>query len=313
MANSASVSALGIQLLAVERLYYDATLNGGISIFLLLSSQFLGYGIAGLMRRSLVYPKNMMWPVNLPVMNMLETLHRPKSETKKQLKVFGIVFACIFCWEIIPEWIMPILTGVSIFCLADQNSAVFTNIFGGASGDEGLGLFSICLDWQYISGGSSPLYFPMDSLISQGIGICLCVVVFAGCYYGNVWNAKNFPFLSQSLFSDNSTAGNFTTWNQTAVVGSNNLIDKDALAIYGLPNFATSYGINILVTNMSTTAAITHILLYYRHDVVGAFDFLRPSRLKNLFEKLRNLSTPKTWKFMDFIRNSQKPDEFKEN
>jgi hypothetical protein len=27
------------------------------------------------------------------------------------LKVFLIVFACIFVWEIVPEWIMPLLTG----------------------------------------------------------------------------------------------------------------------------------------------------------------------------------------------------------
>jgi hypothetical protein len=77
----------------------------------MLSSQFLGYGIAGLMRKVLVYPKNMLWPSNLPVMSMLETLHRPKEETRGPLKVFLIVFACIFVWEIIPEWICPLLTG----------------------------------------------------------------------------------------------------------------------------------------------------------------------------------------------------------
>lgn len=64
---------------------------------------------------------------------------------------------------------MPILTGVSIFCLANQNNATFTNIFGGASGNEGLGLFSWCMDWQYIASQYSPLIFAMDSLISQGI------------------------------------------------------------------------------------------------------------------------------------------------
>lgn len=98
MANSASIAALGIELLAVDQLYYNAIPNGGLSIFLLFSSQFLGYGLGGLMRKSLVYPKNMLWPSNLPVNSMLETLHRPKAETRKPLKVFGIVFTCIFLW-----------------------------------------------------------------------------------------------------------------------------------------------------------------------------------------------------------------------
>jgi hypothetical protein len=103
IANSASISALGIEILAVEQLSYGAKLGGAISVFLMLSSQFLGYGIAGLMRMVLVYPKKMLWPSNLPVVSMLETLHRLKKETRKPLKVFLIVFACIFIWEIVPE------------------------------------------------------------------------------------------------------------------------------------------------------------------------------------------------------------------
>lgn len=83
MANAASISTLGIELLAVERLYYKAKLDGALSIFLLFSSQLLGYGIADLMRRTLVLPKRMLWPVNLPVSSMLETLHRPKQRRGK--------------------------------------------------------------------------------------------------------------------------------------------------------------------------------------------------------------------------------------
>jgi hypothetical protein len=103
----------------------------------------------------------------------------------------------------------------------------------------------------------------MDSLISQGIGICGCVVLFSAAYYGNLWNAQNFPFLSQSLFSGDSNATNPIVWNQTAVIGSNNRIDPVALAVQGLPYFATTYGINLLVTNMSVTACFVHLCLWY--------------------------------------------------
>jgi hypothetical protein len=33
---------------------------------------------------------------------------------------------------------------------------IFTNIFGGADSNEGLGLFSLCFDWQYIGSGLAP-------------------------------------------------------------------------------------------------------------------------------------------------------------
>lgn len=306
MASSASISSMGIEVIAVERLFYGAKLSGAMSVFLLFSSQFLGYGIAGIMRKVLVYPKNMLWPVTLPVNSMLETLHRPREETRKTLKVFLIVFTCIFCWEIVPEWIMPLLTGVNIFCLANQKSATFTNIFGGASGNEGLGLFSWSMDWQYISGGIlSPLYFPMDSLISQGIGIVGCISLFTACYYGNVWQAQNFPFLAQQIFANTSTAGNPVVWNQSLVIGSDYRVDKDALELIGLPWFSASYAASIIVINMSTTAAFTHLCLWYWSDVKAAFAMFHPSALRKTFDS-RNWS-------LDFWRDSAKPAEDQDN
>ena len=93
MANSASIGALGIEIIAVERLYYGKQLKGGIAVFLLLSAQFMGYGIAGLMRRTLVYPKAMLWPSNIPINSMLENLHLRLPEGRKPLRVFLFVFA----------------------------------------------------------------------------------------------------------------------------------------------------------------------------------------------------------------------------
>ena len=50
MASAAANSALGTEVLAVQRLYYNTTPNPAASIFLLFSSQLLGYGMGGLLR-----------------------------------------------------------------------------------------------------------------------------------------------------------------------------------------------------------------------------------------------------------------------
>ncbi|OKL57025.1 hypothetical protein UA08_07344 [Talaromyces atroroseus] len=220
----------------------------------------------------------------------------------------GCRFSCYSLhnsWEIVPEWIMPLLTGVSIFCLADQHSAVFTNIFGGSSGNEGLGLFSLCLDWQYISGGDSPLFYPLDSLISQGIGVCLCMIVFVGVYYGNVWDAQNFPFLSQVLFAEGSNSTNYIQWNQTAVIGANNVVDPEALAAEGLPYFAATYVVNILASNMAITAGIVHICLYFWNDIKDTVLALDPRRI---WPKLN----PRRWN-LDFFRKGSVPDPMEDH
>ncbi|KAJ3496103.1 hypothetical protein NLG97_g2909 [Lecanicillium saksenae] len=279
MANAASTSALGLQIITTERLYYNHQLNGALTFFMLMSSQCLGYGMAGLMRKIMVYPAAMLWPANLPINSMLERLHSRSPSNRKPLRIFLWVFMGIFFWEIIPQWICPVLTGVSIFCLANRKSTVFTNIFGGAEGNEGLGLLSICLDWQYISGGSSPLYFPVSSLISQGIGITGCIILFAGVYYADIWNAQKFPFLSQLIFSDTSTADNPVQWNQTAAIGPDGKIDMAAIGELGLPSFSASNVLNILLTNMCIAAAVTHLILWYPVELKAAFSFLSPRRI----------------------------------
>ena len=50
MASAAANSALATEVLSVQRLYYNITPNAAASIFLLFSSQLLGYGIGGVLR-----------------------------------------------------------------------------------------------------------------------------------------------------------------------------------------------------------------------------------------------------------------------
>jgi hypothetical protein len=69
----------------------------------------------------------------------------------------------IFIWELFPAWIFPLLTGFSIFCLANPISYDITRIFGGSNGNEGLGLFSLSFDWQYISSARNPFVIPLKA------------------------------------------------------------------------------------------------------------------------------------------------------
>lgn len=103
MASAASVSALSTEALAVQKLWYGGYPNEVAGVFITLSSQLIGYGVAGMMRNVLVNPTKMLYPINLPITTVMETLHKPKSETRQRFKVFWLVFAAIFCWEWFPE------------------------------------------------------------------------------------------------------------------------------------------------------------------------------------------------------------------
>ena len=56
MASAAATNAVSTEILAAQKLYYNMDPNAGAAIFLVISSQLLGFGIAGLLRSVLVQP-----------------------------------------------------------------------------------------------------------------------------------------------------------------------------------------------------------------------------------------------------------------
>ncbi|KAF7312525.1 OPT oligopeptide transporter [Mycena indigotica] len=291
MASAAANSALATEVLAVQRLFYNLTPNPGASIFLLFSSQLAGYGIGGLFRHVLLYPSKMLYPGVIPLISMLDALFKDAKEAAKKKRLFWIAFAVIFFWEILPEWMFPLLTGFSIFCLANPRSQDFTRIFGGSNGNEGLGLLSICFDWQYISAGYNPMAIPLKAQFSNFIGYVLCMVVFVAVYYNNIWNAKTFPFvnlfhsgveviteyfqLSQELFYANGSL-----YDQLLILDENLEVDPTLLAQQGLPFYASTWVVQLLVTNLGMAATFTHLLLWNRSDLRAAWSWATPSALK---------------------------------
>ncbi|KZV86717.1 OPT superfamily oligopeptide transporter [Exidia glandulosa HHB12029] len=279
MSSAAATSALGTETLAVQRLFYDITPNPGASIFLLFASQLVGYGIAGVMRPILLYPSKMLYPGVLPLISMFDAFYRDVSQAGKKLKVFYIVFFAIFFWEIMPEYIFPLLTGLSIFCLANQKNADFTRIFGGSNGNEGLGLLSLCFDWQYISGGVNPMAIPLKAQFSNFLGYILCIVVFCGVFYGNIWKSRGLPFLAQDLFYENGTV-----YDQTRIL-VDFVVDKDLLAKEGLPFYAGTWVVNLLSSNLGLAATFTHLLLWNYNDLKLAWSWATPSGIRAMWSR----------------------------
>ncbi|KAG6857387.1 hypothetical protein H0H87_004749 [Tephrocybe sp. NHM501043] len=209
---------------------------------------------------------------------MFDMLFKDAASAKKKIRVFWIVFIVIFIWEMFPEWIFPLLTGFSIFCLADQRSQHFTRIFGGSNGNEGLGLLSFCFDWQYIAGSYNPMAIPLKAQFSNLIGYILCMVVFVAVYYKNIWDSKSFPFLSQELFYANGTV-----YDQLRILNDQLEVDKELLEKEGLPFYAGTWVVQLLTTNLGMAATFTHLLLWNRHDLRNAWAWLRPSELKRMW------------------------------
>ncbi|BGP20351.1 hypothetical protein JCM10213_001595 [Rhodosporidiobolus nylandii] len=271
MATTAFSSAQAINVFAADELYYDLNPNYGQAIFTMIGSQFFGYGLAGLCRSVLVFPSIAIWPQVVPTVQLFDLLHRDTAVKvqKKRLKFFLIIAVAIFAWSFFPEFIAPTLTGVSIFCLARQNSTWVTRIFGGSYPNEGMGLFQFCFDWTYISGLGS-LYTPLETSMGIYAGMAICALVTCVCYAKNVWKAQNFPFLAQDLYYEDGTL-----YDQTAILDANYNLNETLLAEQGLPYMTTSYALYYLGVNMATGATLSHIAIWHGKDMLNAFRAFR--------------------------------------
>ncbi|KAH9042868.1 oligopeptide transporter [Lactarius hengduanensis] len=274
VASSASYGSTAVLNFAVQRLYYDTRVTASTAILATFSTAVFGYGIVGLLRPLTVYPSELVYWTNLPTVSIFQALHFDNDSNRKRVRLFWIAFAVMFVYEIIPSYIFPLLNGFSIFCLASQHAPtrvqdVFTNIFGGADGNEGLGLFSLSFDWQYIGSGSMSL--PLVQQANSWIGIFVCYIAIAVIYYSNTWNSKSFPMLSTSLFSSNGSI-----YHQRAVfTGSNFRLNQTALDEIGLPALTGSNAWAGLTSSLAIGGLIAHCVFFWGPSVVSSFKHAR--------------------------------------
>ncbi|OBZ73648.1 Oligopeptide transporter 1 [Grifola frondosa] len=249
VASTASNGSSAVSNFAVQRLYYDTQVEATTAVLATFSTACFGYGLVGLLRPLTVYPSEMVYWFNLPAVAIFQALHFDSAANHKHLKLFWSAFVSMFCFEIIPAYIFPLLNGISVMCLATQHASsktvnIITNLFGGTDGNEGLGFLSISFDWQYIR--SQFMNYP---LIQQGIygshfravcidkaignswiGYAICYIAIMGIYYSNAWNSLAFPMLSSSIFSSNGSI-----YNQSAIFGNTFNLNQTVLEEIGLP------------------------------------------------------------------------------
>lgn len=141
---------------AAQDLFYDLPLNATKVILCTLSIGLFGYGISGILRPIAVWHVDAVYWSTLPTVKTLQGMHWQEVKNSKPIRYFWYAFAGMFAYEWLPAYIFPFLNSVSIPCLAAMHAtgskaSVLTNLFGGSINNEGLGLFTLSFDWQYVS------------------------------------------------------------------------------------------------------------------------------------------------------------------
>lgn len=172
---------------------------------------------------------------------------------------------------------------MSIFCLVDRNNLIFTNLFGGSQGNEGMGFLSVCFDWNYIAGFGSPLWLPLQTMFNSFLGYLGGIIISMGLYYTNTWRAQDFPFMSQLLFDGSSNTTNYVTYNETAIINSDFIVNNTLVDEMGVPYLTATYVNYLITSNAGLTATFVHMLLWNYAEVSLGWNWITMDSIKSLF------------------------------
>ncbi|KAJ2780085.1 hypothetical protein GGI15_003660 [Coemansia interrupta] len=285
MANSAASTAMGIDIIVIQRLFFNLNLGWGGGFLLVISSQILGYSFAGLLRRFLVTPSSMIWPTNLVNSTLFNTLHGRMSpaaadgnngndndggEQKKPFwkrltrgRFFMLVFACSFVYYWLPGYIFPLLVSISWICWTNKKSVTVSQI---GSGLHGLGIGSFALDWNtVVSFLPTPLSIPVWAHLNMLAGFVTFIwILVPAFYWTNTYNAKQFPIYNTKLYDKWGNKYNTTR----VMVPGKNILDREAYDNYS-PVFQTVFFALCYGQGLATLGAIiSHTVLYHGRDIV---------------------------------------------
>ncbi|KAK4794730.1 hypothetical protein SAY86_012724 [Trapa natans] len=260
-ANSGANGVYALHIVTSIKAFYHRKIHLLAAFLLSQTTQMLGYGWAGLFRKYLVDSPYMWWPSNLVQVSLFRALHEKEKRPKggqTRMQFFLLVFISSFAYYIIPAYLFPTVSAISLVCLVWKNSVTAHQI---GSGIHGLGLGSFGLDWSTVAGFlGSPLASPAFAIINILAGFFLVVyVALPLLYWGNVYDAKKFPLISSHTFDN---GGN--TYNISRIINQKTF-DLDPVSYDGYSKlylsvfFAFTYGLSFA----TLAATISHVALFH--------------------------------------------------
>ncbi|GAA6024567.1 hypothetical protein JCM11491_002702 [Sporobolomyces phaffii] len=298
MANVSTAPATGITFSLASDKYYGIRQGPGFDILLVLTSQMIGFGTAGLCRRFLVWPAGMIWPQNLVFATLLNTLHAEDDDEgggPSRFKFFVWVFCGAFAWYWLPGFLFTALSAFSWVCWIAPDNVVVNQLFGVSSG---LGMGLLTFDWSQIAYIGSPLVVPWWAEVNVFCGFALAFWVIAPImYYSNVWDSAYLPMSTSQVFDRFGSP-----YNTSVVVDPTSLsLNETAYQAYSplyLPiTYATVYGLAFMLS----TAVIVHTVLYHGRSVWQQLRRARTEEHDVHMKLMRSYPEVPDWWYLAFL------------
>ncbi|KAK6527554.1 hypothetical protein TWF694_004537 [Orbilia ellipsospora] len=260
--------ATDIFLAQITRYKFD--FGWGFAILLTLSTQCLGFGLAGMCRRFLVWPAAMIWPGTLVESTLFNTLHdQPKDVEANGWKISRqrfLMYALIgsFCWYWVPGWLFQALSIFAIPTFIAPKNVIINQLFGGKNG---LSLLPITFDWTQIAGYlGSPLIPPWHTIANTVFGTFIFgIVVTTAVHYGATgsWYTSYLPITGFETFDNTGKH-----YNISRILDDRHRLDVSKYEAYSPLFMSTTFALGYGLSFAAIVAAIAHVVLYHGKETI---------------------------------------------
>ncbi|GKT89097.1 OPT oligopeptide transporter [Colletotrichum tofieldiae] len=261
-------------------------------ILIALSTNFIGYGLAGLTRRFIVYPSYCVWPASLVTIALNSALHNEsniavpgpfkKLYAMTRYNFFLWSFGAMFIYFWFPNYIFEVLTFFSWMTWISPNNHTLEILTGFRNG---LGMFNIwpTFDWNVMLFDSvDPLMVPAFSTFNRTLGMWLLGFIIMGIYFTNAWNTAYIPINSNRVFDHFGKV-----YNVSRALDDRGMYDHEKYMDYSAAYLGAA---NTLVYGSffaMYAAAVTHVAIFHRYEIMMGF--------KNMWASIRRKKTaPRT-------------------
>ncbi|KAL2513540.1 Oligopeptide transporter 4 [Forsythia ovata] len=255
-------SAYAVGIVTIIKAFYRRKISFLAGWLLIITTQVLGYGWAGLLRKYVVEPAHMWWPSTLVQVSLFRALHEKDEQRMSRAKFFLIALICSFSWYVVPGYLFPTVASISWICWTFSKSLTAQQL---GSGMRGLGVGALTLDWSVVASFLfSPLICPFFAIVNVLAGYALIIyIVLPIAYWGvDLYGARRFPIFSSHLFTAEGQK-----YNISAIVNDRFELDLKSYQHEGRIHlsmfFALTYGFGFA----TIAATLTHVGCFYGREI----------------------------------------------
>ncbi|KAF9929028.1 hypothetical protein FBU30_001937 [Linnemannia zychae] len=300
--STAATSAYAIDILAVTDLFLDHRIGALGSITLILTTQCLGYGMAGSLRKYLVYPAEMVWWSNLVQVVFYNAIHNTDEFKNKKMirgwsymKYFWVFCGGMFIWEFIPQFLGPLFVFFDWICWFRPFNMDVASLFNSFTGP---GILSLSFDWTSIGGAT--MWLPLSAQLCNYGGVILSYwIILPILWLTNTLGTKSYGVpMTASLYYTNGT------YFQIEPFLNADFSLNETLYEAGPPVTMTPmYALGFFYSFIALAACVTHVICFYGTEIMTSWRSAIGSKDEDIHTRLMRVypEMPQLWYAIFYI------------